>query len=334
MRGDFVKDGPGETGFAVVIPTYNRAAHVKPCLAPFLRDMARGIEVIVIDDGSTDGTQQQVEAAAGESRGATIRYVRQANAGPSAARNRGAAMVRSRWIVFLDVDDRWFDWTIPAIRDALHQAPGAAIVFFRMLSFCDETELQAALPGPIALRWFDGFYRFDKERPGWAYGIGNSAIPAELYRAVGGLDETIRGHEDHELFYRLAGSGPVLRVDGPALVAYRTNSSDSLSANPAHMRAGLDRIVAGLRQGRYPEPTEELAALVNARRLLWCRQYFARGWPGPAYRLLLPNMGYLIRQWGAGVYFRTLLTPILALVKPATYRFDWAGFSRGGAPAG
>jgi glycosyltransferase involved in cell wall biosynthesis len=326
---------PGDEGaeFTIVIPTFNRSAHVEPCLRPFLKPEARGVRVVLVDDGSTDDTERVAKEAAARSQGAVIHYIRQANRGPSAARNHGVRLAEGRWVVFLDVDDRWFDWTLARVREALAQAGSAAMLFFRTRSFADDSELDGAEDGPLRMRVHDGFYAFDRDLPPWPNGTCNVAIRIDLYWAVGGLDESIRGHEDQELFYRLAGSGPVLSVEAPQLVGYRTSSIESLSANPDYMRGGMDLILQGMQAGRYPEPVEELAELVNARRLLWCRQYFARGMAGPAYRLIWPHRRYLIGAWGAHTYFRVLLTPVLALVKPGTYRFDWAAFLRSGTTA-
>lgn len=326
--------GDGGAEFTIVIPTFNRSAHVEPCLRPFLKAEAHGVRVVLVDDGSTDDTEAVARAVLARSEGAVIHYVRQANGGPSAARNHGVRLAEGRWVVFLDVDDRWFDWTLARVRAALAQAGSAAMLFFRTRRFADDSELAEAQDGPLQIRVHDGFYAFDRDLPPWPNGTCNVAIRIDLYRAVGGLDESIRGHEDQELFYRLAGSGPVVAVEAPELVGYRTNSSQSLSANPDYMRGGMDLILERMQAGRYPEPVEELAKLVNARRLLWVRQYFARGMAGPAYRLLLPHRRYLIGAWGAHTYFRVLLTPVLTLLKPGTYRFDWAAFLRSGMAAG
>jgi len=96
------------TRVSVVIPTYNCAARLMRALASIAAQTypREHIEVIVIDDGSSDDTAEHVAAFAG-SAPFEVHYERQANAGPAAARNRGLKLVRGEAIAFLDADDAW-----------------------------------------------------------------------------------------------------------------------------------------------------------------------------------------------------------------------------------
>lgn len=88
--------------FSVIIPAYNAAGTLSRSLDSVLAQTWPAHEIIVVDDGSTDGTGEIVNSYAER-----VRYVRQDNAGPSAARNLGVAMASSEWITFLDADD-WY----------------------------------------------------------------------------------------------------------------------------------------------------------------------------------------------------------------------------------
>src|SRR5690349_5838732 len=92
----------GNELISVVIPSYNAAAFVADGVESVFAQSYAPIEVIVVDDGSTDET-----AAALAPYLDRIRYVRQDNAGPARARNRGLQEARGQWIAFLDADDRW-----------------------------------------------------------------------------------------------------------------------------------------------------------------------------------------------------------------------------------
>ena len=96
------------TRVSVVIPTYNCAARLVRALQSVAAQTypAEQVEIVVIDDGSSDDTEQQVAAFAGGARVET-RYVRQRNAGPAAARNHGLRLARGAAIAFLDADDWW-----------------------------------------------------------------------------------------------------------------------------------------------------------------------------------------------------------------------------------
>ena len=100
---------------SVIIPTYNRAAKVRNAIASVLAQTFSDLEVIVVDDGSSDDTGQIL----GESFGDRIRYYAQANQGVSVARNKGIAEARGEWIAFLDSDDLWekdkLEWQFKAL---------------------------------------------------------------------------------------------------------------------------------------------------------------------------------------------------------------------------
>jgi len=91
----------GSIEVSVIIPTYNRRELVQRALRSVLAQTRRVDEVIVVDDGSTDGTGEALAAAFGD----RIVYLRQSNAGVSAARNRGLALARGRYLALLDSDD-------------------------------------------------------------------------------------------------------------------------------------------------------------------------------------------------------------------------------------
>src|SRR5712692_851790 len=106
---------------SVVIPTFNRARQVQAALKSVLAQTYREFEVIVVDDGSTDGTGealQEIISLEG-SNGKQIRYFFQPNQGQSAARNQGTEEARGEWVAFLDSDDVWLpeklEWQVRAI---------------------------------------------------------------------------------------------------------------------------------------------------------------------------------------------------------------------------
>lgn len=88
---------------SVVIPLYNNSTVIGETLASALSQTVQEFELIVVDDGSTDGGASLVEAV----RDVRVRLIRQPNLGVSAARNRGVLEARGEWIAFLDADDLW-----------------------------------------------------------------------------------------------------------------------------------------------------------------------------------------------------------------------------------
>lgn len=112
-------------GISVVIPVYNRERTIGRSIESVLAQRRPPAEIVVVDDGSTDGTADAVASYRRH-----VRYVSQPNGGASAARNRGVADARSPWVAFLDSDDHWLDDHLARMSDALVATAGAAGFYF------------------------------------------------------------------------------------------------------------------------------------------------------------------------------------------------------------
>lgn len=93
---------------SVIIPTYNRARCIENAIDSVLTQTHQTVDVIVIDDGSTDDTEERITHRFGDE--PRVRYPRQQNQAVAAARNRGIAIARADCIAFLDSDDIWKPW--------------------------------------------------------------------------------------------------------------------------------------------------------------------------------------------------------------------------------
>src|SRR5258708_1562135 len=111
---------------SVVIPTFNRARHVQAALESVLAQTYREFEVIVVDDGSTDGTGEAVRQFISQQNhnGEQIRYFFQRNQGSSLARNKGIEQARGGWIAFLDSDDVWLPEKLELQMQAIQESKG------------------------------------------------------------------------------------------------------------------------------------------------------------------------------------------------------------------
>jgi len=108
---------------SIIIPLYNKAQTIQRALASVFRQTLQDFEVIIIDDGSTDGSAEQVAACADP----RVTLIRQENAGPSAARDRGMRLAQGEYLALLDGDDEWLpDHLARAVR-LLDDFPQAAI---------------------------------------------------------------------------------------------------------------------------------------------------------------------------------------------------------------
>jgi len=110
--------------FSVIIPLYQKRHRIEACLASVMAQTHPALEVLVVDDGSTDGGG---ELAQGMATG-RLHYVRQVNQGASAARNHGLRLAKGSYVAFLDADDTWLDGHLEALALLASRHPAATIV--------------------------------------------------------------------------------------------------------------------------------------------------------------------------------------------------------------
>src|SRR5262249_36122774 len=103
---------------SIVIPVYNGERFVADAVGSVLAQNYPAIEIIIVDDGSSDGTEAAVKALPLE-----LHYFKQENLGPSVARNRGIRYASGDFVAFLDVDDLWPENTLRAMMDELLRNP-------------------------------------------------------------------------------------------------------------------------------------------------------------------------------------------------------------------
>ena len=190
----------------MIVPTYNRSSLLIGALESVWAQTHRPIELIVIDDGSTDDTRTAVEAwqsTHGGEEGFTSRYVQQSNRGPAAGRNRGLALARGEYIQFLDSDDRLHPEKLAAQASVLNAEPGFDAVI-APVAFLDDRG-RPNLDKPVMDR------QTDEDLP--CYLCRNDiAVHAPLHRrrlleGLGGFNEGLFHSEDVDLHLRLALAG-------------------------------------------------------------------------------------------------------------------------------
>jgi GT2 family glycosyltransferase len=191
-----------EPTFSVIIPTYQRPALLARCLeALALSSTVReDYEVIVVDD-SSPLPLEEIVAPFGERM--TVRLLRQANAGPAAARNTGAAEARGEFLAFTDDDciptAGWLD----ALARPLHAAP------HRMVGGRVRNALRANPYSSASQAIIDMVYAYYNANPSQArfFASSNMALPADTFRGLGGFTASFRTSEDRDLCDRWLGAG-------------------------------------------------------------------------------------------------------------------------------
>jgi len=193
----------------VVMPCFNAARYVGAAIASALEQVPPPARVIVIDDGSTDGS-----AGAILRYGAPVEYHRQSNAGISAARNAGAARARAPFLAFLDADDLWTEGSLARRMAHLDAHPEDDGVFAALSQFLSP-ELSGALAGRM---------RFDPD-PSVARFAGTFLVRRASFERVGPFDESLKVGEMIEWLARAQSVG--LRIGTLADVVLRRRVHDS-----------------------------------------------------------------------------------------------------------
>ena len=212
---------------SIIIPTYNRASFLKKAIDSVLSQTYDTLELIVVDDGSDDGTEDLVAAY-----GSEVVSLRQENRGPSAARNAGIRAARSDLIAFLDSDD-WFDKRKLAIQvAAMQNNPSFLIshteeIWYRCGAFLNQKKKHRKSGGDIFARCLELC----------AVGMSTVMVRRTLFDTVGLFDETLPCCEDYDLWLRASVKHPFLFVDTP-LTSKQGGRPDQLSAI---YRVGMDR---------------------------------------------------------------------------------------------
>jgi len=243
---------------SVVLPTWNRAYCVARTIDSVLAQTYSGIELIVIDDGSTDDTRDLILSRFGAD--PRVRYVYQSNSGVCAARNEGFRQSRGEYIALIDSDDAWEPWKIELQVACMKQRPEVGMVWTDMTAIDpDGSRISNAYLRRYysAYQWFtyrdlftDGIplgriaRGFGPALPGTAFYSGDIAwamiagnlvhTPTVLLRrdrlkAAGGFNvEFQNAGEDYDFHLRICRAGPVGFIDAPS-ITYQVGRADQIT---------------------------------------------------------------------------------------------------------
>jgi len=189
---------------SVVIPVFNGERFLRNAVESVLAQKYSPLEIIMIDDGSTDGT-----ADVARSLPETVRYLHQTNQGPAAARNRGIERAQGSLIAFADADDLWPEDKLALQLPYLMRDPAAEIVMGL---------IQQVLLSETGAENF--------AEPAFSVNLGSAIIRKSVFERVGLFDETMRYSEDVDWFMRAReGGAAIVTIDAVTLL-YRQHDQN------------------------------------------------------------------------------------------------------------
>lgn len=248
---------------SVVIPTYNRAQQIARAIESAIAQTGVDCEIIVVDDGSRDATRDVIRPC-----GDRVRYVRQDNAGPSAARNRGWRMAKHDWIAFLDSDDLWKPGKLQRQMELVERT--GTRVCFTDVEIMGAVEPAEAVPptAPAGREVFEEPFELILQ-PARVLYVQSMLIRRELLNRVGGFDERLRVGEDTRLVYELAFETSFAYVDEPLVFLERSPARNGLVGDWAGAQAEfLDSHIRTISQAYFRYLDRNPAVTDRLRRIL------------------------------------------------------------------
>lgn len=258
---------------SVVIPAYNSARFIDEAVKAALGQTYPNVEVIVIDDGSTDETPERLAEF-----GDQIIVHRQANAGVATARNAGVSKATGEWIAFLDADDVW----LPQKLERQLQAAQRPLVYTNRYNFGERKDVPAIQTDCTPM--YDGDVFLPLLLAGNFITMSSVMLRRDLFEQMGGFCEALGGTEDWDLWLRIAECHLVHWCPEP-LVYYRFHSA-GMSRNHRLMRRQRQLVVARaltLNRGR----ALEWAVKRRIRAHTWMTAAFDAGQVGARGRALV-----------------------------------------------
>lgn len=252
---------PADDLVSVIVPSYNMARFLPQSVASALAQTYTNVEVLIVDDGSTDNTTEVVQQWAGNPR---VRVHRQVNGGLSHARNQGIAHTRGAFIALLDADDVWAPDKLARQMPLFRAQPEIGVVY----SSYQRMDLQ----GEPVHTGFTAMHR------GWVSGplLIENFLPAssvvarrECFERYGGFDVALRTGEDYDMWLRLSAHYPFDFVP-EATIRYRVWGGQMSSDYVGRYATGIRTMENFLKNN----PGTVDAAVV---RRAWAHTYVGRG---------------------------------------------------------
>jgi glycosyltransferase involved in cell wall biosynthesis len=193
---------------SVVIPVFNGERFLREAVQSVLDQKYSPVEIIVVDDGSTDGSATVARSLE------TVRYLYQTNQGPAAARNRGIEQAKGSLIAFADADDLWPSGKLELQLPYLISDPEIDIVLGRI----QQVLLSETVDGPTQATEFG--------ETGFSVNLGSAVIRKSVFERVGLFDETMRYSEDVDWFMRARESGAAIVTIDAVTLFYRQHDQN------------------------------------------------------------------------------------------------------------
>jgi glycosyltransferase involved in cell wall biosynthesis len=212
------------------MPTFNRLAFLPGALESVFTQQFKEYEVIVVDDGSTDCTNEYLRSLE-----RSITILRQCTKGPGSARNRAVADAKGEYLAFLDSDDLWFPWTLEIYRNVIRESCEPSFIVGKPYIFSAKGELDKVRGGRTQTQKFADYLASGDQWRWW--GASSFVIRRDIFLAAGGFSDEFINGEDADLALRLGVAAGFVQITAPATFGYREHTESATN--------DIDRTLAG-----------------------------------------------------------------------------------------
>lgn len=230
--------------FSVIIPCFNRLSYLPQALSSVWSQTFTDYEVIVVDDGSTDGTAEYLSTQT-----ARVRVVHQQNAGPGAARNAGIAEATGEYLAFLDSDDIWFPWTLAEVAEAIRMHTRPTIVAGRIIQFAGSAAPPEVVGAPLEVSAFADYLA--SARHPLLIGTCSTVVQRDAVVAHDAFTDRRINGEDADLLLRLGIAPGFVSIVAPVTLGWRRHAESATHSLPLSI-VGASYLIEQEQHRRYP----------------------------------------------------------------------------------
>lgn len=287
--------GPSGPSVSVIIPTFNRGRFIGGAVRSVLAQTYGDLEVVVVDDGSTDDTRAVIESIADP----RLRYIHQGNQGRSHARNVALGVARGRYITFLDSDDLYLPGKVEIQVRYLEAHPGTGMVYTS--AYCIDGEgnrLDHVYEATVSGKIYEDIAFFTPV----TITLPTVMARREVFETVGGFDERMHRFEDTDMWRRIAKSYVIDAMPEPTCLLRTHDDNALLAQDPASIVSALEYYA-----GKIMREDREVGWVLRRRGLAGLYAYYGHAlssvpqWQGIGRDLLRTSARYwpadLLRGW-------------------------------------
>jgi glycosyltransferase involved in cell wall biosynthesis len=271
--------------FSVIVPVFNREKYIRQAVDSVLSQDFSSYELIVVDDGSSDHTPDEIRSYGGR-----LSFIRQENKGPVAARSNGIARATGEYLVFLDSDDILLPHALETYDRIIKGCASPAVILGAMSYFDDDKPVRRDADSGSGIEVVQYRDYLSKDR-GLGMSFSKIVLRRSVYeQAVSSRNDvsTVFPMEDHDLLLQVGTAGPCVLVVRPRTVAYRVHAGNYVHNIEAMVKGTLS-LVRVEREGRYPGGRKRRFAryaYIGSKVRFWTWQTLSARRPLSAAKLL------------------------------------------------